>query len=239
MIHLRIGALLLLSPLAAQAGRPFVTDDAVLTAAQSCQIESWAQHADALTEFWALPACNPGGNFEITAGLARFEPEVADAEHRALIQGKTLFKPVSAGSFGWGIAAGGLVAVGDSANDERLTQLYAYLPLTFASADERTLLHVNLGTLRDRVLDISRTTWGLAVGHALNDDWSVFGEAYGDDGDDPSVQAGLTRSLAGGRYHLDLTAGRALGNAPDSAFVSIGLNVYFDALLAPASERQP
>ena len=52
----------------AVAARPFVTDDARLTNAGSCQLESWARLYRDSHETWALPACNPTGNFEVTAG---------------------------------------------------------------------------------------------------------------------------------------------------------------------------
>ena len=52
----------------AWSARPFVTDDARLTTAGSCQLETWTRMYRDSTEFWALPACNPGGNLELTAG---------------------------------------------------------------------------------------------------------------------------------------------------------------------------
>ena len=45
----------------AQAARPFVTDDARLTTAGSCQLESWIRICPESRESWAQPACNPGG----------------------------------------------------------------------------------------------------------------------------------------------------------------------------------
>ncbi len=101
---------LFLIPLPALAGRPFVTDDAALTTAGACQIESWAQHADSLTEYWMLPACNPGGNFEFTVGATRFEPAGQQWETRLQLQGKTLFKPLEPNGYGIGVAFGSLVA---------------------------------------------------------------------------------------------------------------------------------
>ena len=59
----------------AEAARPFVTDDARMTAAGSCQLESWTRFYDDNTEVWALPACNPTGNLELTfgGGQARYQ----------------------------------------------------------------------------------------------------------------------------------------------------------------------
>ena len=82
MKDIYIGSLLLLiwSGGSAQAARPFVTDDARLTAAGSCQLESWTRLNRASKpsarseEFWAFPACNPSGNFEVTLGAALGRP---------------------------------------------------------------------------------------------------------------------------------------------------------------------
>ena len=56
-----------------EAARPMVTDDARITDPQACQLETWAYlHEHNTREFWALPACNPSGNFEMTLGGAFF-----------------------------------------------------------------------------------------------------------------------------------------------------------------------
>jgi hypothetical protein len=216
----------LLAPLPAVAGRPFVTDAAALTTAGACQIESWTQHADSLIEYWTLPACNPGGNFEWTVGATRFQPTGQEWETRLLIQGKTLFKALKPGSYGIGIAFGGLVAVGPSAAEEWLTNLYAYVPVSVSAFHDQVVLHANLGWSQDRHLDVDRTTWGLGIALSLTDHWSIFGEVYGDDVSDPYAQTGLTRAMMDDLIHLDLSVGRQFGSAPDTGFVAVGLNVY-------------
>ena len=70
-----------------------ITDDARLTDAGACQMETWVHIHQDEREFWALPACNPGGNFELTLGGA---PAYTDGpqQHGALpVQGQTLLKP--------------------------------------------------------------------------------------------------------------------------------------------------
>ena len=49
-------AALALPPMDALAARPFVTDDARLTTAQSCQLETWVRTYPDSREAWALPA---------------------------------------------------------------------------------------------------------------------------------------------------------------------------------------
>ena len=100
---------LLLPSLPLRAARPYFTDDARITPAGGCQVESWAQKHTPRgggTEFWALPACNPGGNLEITAGLNRLPGEGAEPWNgNALVQVKTLLRTLDTG-IGTGFAVG-------------------------------------------------------------------------------------------------------------------------------------
>jgi len=64
----KVLCLVLCWPAVAWAARPFMTDDARLTTGGSCQLETWSRRYSDRSEFWALPACNPTGNLEITAG---------------------------------------------------------------------------------------------------------------------------------------------------------------------------
>ena len=99
-MFIRCLALFLLLPSLAFAARPFVTDDARLTTAGSCQLESWARIYPQSRELWMLPACNPGGNFEITAGAGMAHNDHAPRSDDYVLQAKTLFKPLE--SNGWG-----------------------------------------------------------------------------------------------------------------------------------------
>ena len=74
----------------AYAARPFVTDDARLTTSESCQVESWSRLYKNSTEIWALPACNPTGNFEITAGMGLAKPKDTATTQDYVIQAKSL-----------------------------------------------------------------------------------------------------------------------------------------------------
>lgn len=221
----------LLCPALAWAGRPLYTDDAALTTAGSCQIENWTQQAKVLEEYWSLPACNPGGNFEITLGGTRQHPQDQRWQSQLLVQGKTLFKELSPGSYGVGLAAGALADLSDNGAGRQLSTLYAYVPLSLSLADDRLNVHLNAGWLRDQVLDTDRTTWGLGAVLTATEQWSLFAEFYGDDVADPSVQAGITRTLFDGLLHLDLSAGRQLGALPGTTFFSLGLNVYLPTTL--------
>ena len=90
----------------AYAARPFITDDARLTTGGSCQLESWMRVYRDSRELWALPACNPGGNFEITLGGGRAKANGEAATDDYVLQGKTLFRTLEPNGWGWGLAVG-------------------------------------------------------------------------------------------------------------------------------------
>ena len=62
-------ALALLAP-NAHAGRPMTVDDAVILTPGQCQLETYALHDAQHNEYWATPACNVGGTWELGAGAA-------------------------------------------------------------------------------------------------------------------------------------------------------------------------
>lgn len=105
MRHLLI-FLSLLTSISAFAARPFMTDDARLTTAGSCQLESWTRVYKNSQEQWALPACNPTGNFEITAGGGRSKKTGEPGINDFVLQGKTLFRELNTNGYGWGLAVG-------------------------------------------------------------------------------------------------------------------------------------
>lgn len=142
-----------LLPTVAWAGRPLFTDDAGLTESRTCQMEAWFQRSKDTSEWWALPACNPFGNFELTAGLTELETDGADRVKSYLVQGKTLIRPLETGSYGFGFAFG--ITRPDHG---RGGADYAYVPLSLMSSTGRAVVHFNLGWLRDHTLRASRTT---------------------------------------------------------------------------------
>lgn len=90
----------------AYAARPMITDDARLTDAQACQVESWIKFNRTGMEKWALPACNPGGNLELTLGGALGENDRGTQTTDVVLQGKTLIKPLESNGYGVGLALG-------------------------------------------------------------------------------------------------------------------------------------
>ncbi len=217
---------------AAWAGRPFFTDDAALTTPETCQVESWLQlNANHDRELWALPACNPTGNLELTVGFNQLQTHANNQPNNKvdsyILQGKTLFRELETNSWGAGLAFGIIrPRHGDAGAD------FIYLPYSVSFADNALIVHANLGWIKNRALSgqhaatLNRTTWGLGAEYSLVNRVSVFAEAFGDDVVRPIIHTGFNISLIPNKLNLNITGGRDLAVDPNHNFYSIGLNVY-------------
>ena len=214
-------ALLLGSTSAAQAARPMITDDARLTDGGACQLESWVHLHGDQHELWALPACNPGGNFELTLGgaLAR---ENGNAQSGALvIQGKTLFKPLTTNGWGIGLAAG----YGTQPGAGQSGSPYFYIPTSFSLADDRVVIHTNIGNLRERESQKNHLTWGLGGEFQTTERLYVIAETFGQDKGSAFFQGGLRYWIVPGHVQVDTTYGSRIGQIRDERWLSIGLRL--------------
>ncbi|WP_232496469.1 MULTISPECIES: hypothetical protein [Methylotenera] len=207
---------------AAWAGRPFFTDDAALTTPQTCQIETWMQfNANHDRDLWALPACNPTGNFEVTLGINQLQTHANNNVDSYMLQGKTLFRELQTNSWGAGVAFGIIrPRHGDAGAD------FIYVPYSMSFADDTLIVHANLGWIKNRASSFNRTTWGLGAEYSLVNRVSVFAEAFGDDVVRPIIHTGLNIALIPNKLNLNITGGRDLAVDQDHNFYSIGLNVY-------------
>ncbi len=137
---------LLCSPLATHAARPMVTDDARLTKAGSCQLETWVKAHSGGNEFWALPACNPFGNFEVTIGTAVSKLNGEPTTNDYIFQAKTLLKELSPN--GWGLG----MALGTAQHESKLHpgpnglgSTYVYFPISHSFFEDQLITHINFG----------------------------------------------------------------------------------------------
>lgn len=222
--RLLLAAPLCLAP-AAHAARPMVTDDARMTEARSCQLETWLHAHHGERELWALPACNPTGDFEITAGgaFARADGEMLGGA--AVLQAKTLFRPLSTNDYGVGLAVGYATQPGQRDSGSP----YFYVPASLSLADDRVVLHLNLGTLHERETRKNRLTWGLGSEIQATGRLYAIAETYGQDRGSPFVQIGLRYWIVPERVQVDTTWGSRAGHLHDEQWLSIGLR-----LLGPA-----
>ncbi len=206
----------------AHGARPFVTDDARLTTAGSCQLESWTRLNRASNprarseEFWAFPACNPSGNLEVTLGGALGKPAFGSQSSDYVAQAKTLFENLSPGNWGYGLAVGKVFHPEISPGPNQLGNSYAYVPLSYAASSERWVAHFNLGVLRDRASKENRFTFGGGLELRVNERWLGIAELFGDSGGGRYWQVGARYSIIVDLLQVDGSVGRPFGSAAES-----------------------
>lgn len=55
---------------ATEAGRPMEVDDAGIVDEGACQLETWGEFRRGQQSYWLTPACNIGGDWEVSVGSA-------------------------------------------------------------------------------------------------------------------------------------------------------------------------
>jgi hypothetical protein len=225
-----------------QAARPYFTDDARITPGGGCQIESWVHNhtrAGGGTEFWAVPACNPTGNLEITAGVNRLTGSDADpSTGNLLIQGKTLLRTLDTGvGTGFAFGATGRLSGGSTASSpQSLASFYAYNVTSVAFADEAFVLLLLAGARRDRESRRTEALWGVGSETRLlrrgQQELILAAEVYGSERGSPSWQAGFRFWVVKEKVQIDAVMGSQIGNAgADGRWWSIGVRVIGDGFL--------
>ena len=214
----------MLASSAAHAARPFVTDDARLTTAGSCQLEAWTRQYRGSQEYWALPACNPTGNLELTLGggaasLAGSSSWTDDY----VMQAKTLFRPLETNSWGVGLAVGTLRHPKVNPGPNLLGNVYVYAPLSLSFANDLLIIHMNGGWLHDKATARQQGTWGLGTELNLDRRWTLITESYGNTVDTPYWQAGFRYNVIPGLFQIDTTLGRQYGSNRDTRWLSFGI----------------
>lgn len=214
----------------AWAARPFVTDDARLTTAQSCQLESWVRSYRHSTEVWALPACNPTGNLEFTFGGGRAHNDGGASTGDGLFQLKTLVKPLVSNDWGWGLAVGTIRHPSVQPGPNQFGNRYAYLPFSASLDDDRMVVHANLGWLRDKHSRQDSTTWGLGAEIQASSRWLAIAEAFGDHRHKPYWQVGGRYAIVPNKVQVDATVGQQSGSNANARWISFGLRLTPESL---------
>ena len=217
---------LLVGASSVDAARPMITDDARLTDAGACQVESWVHIHGKQRELWALPACNPGGNFEMTLGGALAYDGSRQESGAAVIQFKTLFKPLAINGYGIGLAAGYASQPGSAHTGNP----YFYVPVSFSLADDSVVIHTNLGYTRERENQENRLTWGVGSETQLTARSYVIAESFGQDKGNPFFQVGIRHWIVPNHVQIDTTYGSQFGAISDQHWFSIGLRLISPTL---------
>jgi hypothetical protein len=229
-ILLAAGLALLLSA-AAHAARPMITDDARITDAHACQIETWTKATRAGREYWAFPACNPTGNFEFTLGGNSLPDGTGGHVGDYLLQGKTLFRPLETNGYAWGLAAG-IIRHGDPmVGQGRTSATYFYLPISASFMDDRLVVHVNVGAQNNRDAGTRPVTYGLGSEITVNPRFVLIAETYGDENTRQYYHAGVRIWVVPGRFQIDATRGVQAGDYGGSRWWTIGLRIISPAFM--------
>lgn len=208
------------------AARPFVTDDARVVDKGGCQIETFAKRQHKLTEreFWFLPACNPWG-VELTAGRSWTDGTAPGDSRFNVLQAKTLLKAMQPNGSGYALTLGAFrVSPFQTAHT---TNPYVNAIGSFSFADDRVVMHVNVGAISDRQASMTRATWGVGAEIALHPQVIGIVESYGQRADKPTFHYGLRIWVVPNRVQLDGTLGRQDSGPPERSFSSLGLRILF------------
>lgn len=207
-----------------QAARPLVTDDARLTNAHACQLETWVRLYQGGNELWALPACNLGENFEVTLGGGIYHDQAQSYRTEDwMLQFKTLFKPLETNGWGWGLAVGRVMHPDIQPGPNQLGNTYFYVPVSFSYLQDALIVHVNVGMLRDRQEARNKATIGVGSEFKLTDHMRGIAEVFGDQTQNPFYQVGLRYSLIPELFQIDGTFGQQVNGSQQSQWISIGL----------------
>lgn len=220
----------LIIPTCAIAARPFVTDDARLTTAGSCQLESWMRIYPESKELWALPACNPTGNLEFTVGGGRARHDDAPATSDYVFQAKTLFRPLETNDWGIGFAVGTIRHPEINPGPNMLGNTYAYIPLSVSLNDDKVILHANLGWLKDKASGQNNLSWGVGGEFKLHARLLGIAETFGDNRSMSYGQVGVRYSVRPDLFQVDATIGQQLSGPGKNHWVSFGIRYTPDKL---------
>jgi hypothetical protein len=213
---------MLLASAGAHAGRPMTVDDAAIAAPGQCQLETYAQHARHFDEYWATPACNVGGHWELAVGGAWAEDTAGPhsrTEHFGRVQAKTVFKPLETDDWGLGLVLADQFRAGRNGDGD----LSANVPLSFSLRGDALQVHVNLGVMRPAGARRGNATWGSGAEFRLGERDSLTAEVYGRQRAGSRYQFGLAHALIPDHLQIDATWGRRLARGAVEQVVTVGL----------------
>ena len=223
-------ALGIAAPATAHAARPMVTDDARIVDGKACQLETWIKDNRDSKEYWALPACNPTGNLEITIGGARTSEDGFDGPTDEVIQGKTLFRSMDKGGPGVGLAVGTVRHPNREAKTGWPGDPYAYVPISM-QLSEAWVTHVNLGAARHTDEGRTVATWGWGHELQLRPELLLIPEIFHSDPGRPSYQVGLRYWIVKDALQVDATYGNRLVSDTSARWFSLGLRILTRRIL--------
>ena len=189
----------------ARAGAPLVTDDAAIVESKSCQVESWIDFARDARAYWAVPACNFTGHFELSVGGAAWNPTKRRVHPGMWSRPRRSFRSGRDGFWSIGAVGGVIRDTGEAANDASSETYYGK---TLLSLYPNEVLEVDLNLGGSNVFGAGATvTAGAAVQYGVLPRATLLAEIFRD-------ERGPGKFQVGARYAFDPT--------PIEAYVSYG-----------------
>lgn len=180
------------------------TDDASITTAYSCQLESAYSSNNGVRSYQLTPACNVHSNLEISFGYHAIHD--LDRVHGFSAQAKTVLKPIQNN---WSAATSLMLTWDDLSERYSNLDWFLNVPVSFNFRDPRWGLNTNLGyqyTHDHR--DLIR--WGISTHYALTDRLGLSIETFNQDRQAPFIQTAMQYSLIPNILTLEAALGDRL-----------------------------
>lgn len=170
-----------------------------------------------------MPACNPGGNLEVTLGGDRSTRQGEAATHDHVFQLKTLFRELEPNGWGWGLTVGTIHHPEINPGPNQLGNSYVSVPVSASFGDDRLVLHGNLGSLKDRASGGRNATWSFGGELKLTPTITGIAKSFGDNRTKPYWQLGGRIAVIPGRVQVDASTGRQTEGPRSGRWISFGL----------------
>ncbi|WP_448097415.1 hypothetical protein [Luteibacter yeojuensis] len=194
------------------SGGSYLVDDAAVTPASHCQLESWLQFRTAARTATTVPACSWGAvefSAQLTGGVHAGAGSVAPGVKWQVFDGSRVSTALDAGVTMQGGRVQG--AIGYAASTVQLDKA------------GRWLFNVNLGATHQRG-EPTRRILGGGIEFAASASATLLAEVLDTAGEGRTLQAGIR--LPFGDNSIDLVVGRALGQQAGH-WINMGLNLAF------------
>ena len=204
------------------AGRPMTVDDAAIVAPHQCQMETYAQRGEHALEYWATPACNVGGAWELGLGAGWADDTSGPRSrvtHSGRVQAKTVLKAMESGGWGVGLVLADQFRAGHAGSGD----FSANVPVSFSLRGDAVLLHVNAGAVRTQAAPRLGASWGTGAEFRLDERTSLTSEIFGRQHDQTRYQFGFARALIPDHLQIDGTWGSLARRGVSEPVVTLGL----------------
>lgn len=206
------------------AARPMITDDARVLDEGTCHIESWAKFNKITDEYWALPSCNPAGNFEVTIGGLKNSGSNQISWGSQLVQAKTLFKKPATNDWSLGLGIGQF-STNQNHDLVKTIDNYFYVPITQSISNDDLFVHINLGLSQNLGSKRYSPTFGVGSEYLIQPNMFFILESFQDSSEKMSLQGGLRYWIMPNKFQVDITTGFKSNTRPDNRWLSIGIRL--------------